>query len=263
MKERPRRIFGIILGLAIGLVYGLVSQLINPLLLPGIPLYQPFPGRFAVIVLIILGGGLMGGLVAWPSEPISGVLISAFVGSSLTFLESMLRTTWGASQTPATIILLLITFLPRTVLFLPIAGVIRWVIHIWENELVNIEFSVGKLAFSIIVLVAITVWVGSFSVYPKDARYALQKTDQLIALGMNANTVDRIPSSLRSVDGFMEGAQGPFTLELSTNPDLLPVQRPIAGYGVTEYAVFVVFKNGFHFGCAFTPPNPLPSCGGF
>jgi hypothetical protein len=70
-----------------------------------------------------------------------------------------------------------------------------------------------------------------------------------------------LPEALKPVDGFLQGARGAYSLELSDNPDLLPVQRPISDYSVQEYAVFVRFENGYHFGCAFTPPLTSPFCG--
>ncbi len=101
------------------------------------------------------------------------------------------------------------------------------------------------------------------SLYSGFGRQALTQANELVQLGMLAPDSDSLPAALKHVDGFIQGAQGAYTLELSDNPDLLPVQRPIAPYGEQEFAVFVRFENGFRFGCAFTSTFPNPSCGNY
>jgi hypothetical protein len=264
MSDFSRRSLGVVFGMLMGLSYGLVSQTINRIALPDIPLNSPEPGLVGTILLSILAGGLIGLCAAWTEETISGVVLSALAGAILTTAGAVYfaRYTAGGSESVAGIfVLMVITFLPRAVLFLPVAGLLRWVLNAWKNELRDVRFSTRRLALGLLLLVAAGAGAGTFSLYPQDARYALQKTDDLIQAGMPAQSREDLPEALRPVDGFLQGAQGSYRLSLSENPDLLPVQRPIAAYGVQEYAVFVVFENQFRFGCAFTPPNPEPACG--
>jgi hypothetical protein len=142
-----------------------------------------------------------------------------------------------------------------------VAWLIRRAVGIWEDEVVRETLSFDKMALSLVPLLILAVAFGALELYPKDARYALRTTNDLVQAGMRANRSDELPPELHLVDGFREQAQGPYTLLLGDNPDVLPVQRPMTSYTVQEYAVFVNFENGFRFGCAYTPPHPEPSCG--
>ena len=261
MNDNSRRIFGFIIGLLMGLCYGLVAQLINVVFLPGIPLYHPGSGLLGSILFMALGGGLIGVIAAWPEEAIPGIILSSLIGALLTILLSFPRTGGSSDAIWGTIVLLLLTFLPRAFLFLPMAALVRWVLSVWERELESVAFSVKKLALSLGGVVLAAGVLGLLSLYPSFGRYALANTNELVKRGMAAQIANNLPAELKPVDGFINGAQGTYTLELSDNPDLLPVQRPIASYGEQEYAVFVRFENGFRFGCAFTPTYQEPSCG--
>jgi hypothetical protein len=62
------------------------------------------------------------------------------------------------------------------------------------------------------------------------------------------------------VEGFVQYAEGPYTLELGSEVDSLPVTRPRVGIGVIESLVIYRFENGFQFGCVFTPPQYVANC---
>ena len=264
MNERSRRVLGALVGLLVGLVYGLVSQTINLIALPGLPLYQEGPGTVVNILLIILGGGLMGLLVAWPDETIPGVITSSVVAAAVSTLATIIyvrSTTVAADRMAGAYAVLLISFLPRAFIFAPLAWLIRRTVGVWESEVVRETLSFGRMALSLTLPLVLAVVFGALALHPKDARYALKTTDELIQAGTGATSRDQLPSALVPVDGFIQGARGPYTLLLSDDPDILPVQKPITSYTVQEYAVFVNYANGFRFGCAFTPPHPEPACG--
>ena len=260
MNEKSRRLIGLVLGLLMGLAFGLVQELINPLFLPGIPLYNPGPGPAGSVLISCLGGGLLGLLAAWPEDAIPGVILSSLVGALGTTLLNLLGREGGLDFAVGLFVLLVITFLPRAMLFVPTAALIRWGLHVWSEEFQSVSFSIRKLALTGATIVLLAGAAGAFSLYTRAGRDALKTTNELIKAGMQAASADSLPEPLRSVDGFYQEAQGAFSLELSDNPDLLPVQRPIATFGVQEYAVFVRFENGYRFGCAYTPPYPDPAC---
>ena len=260
MNEKSRRLIGLVLGLLMGLVFGLVQELINPLFLPGIPLYNPGPGPAGSVLISCLGGGLLGLLAAWPEDVIPGVILSSLVGALGTTLLNLMRRSGGLDIALGLFVLLVITFLPRAMLFVPTAALIRWGLYVWSEEFQSVSFSIRKLALTGATIVFLAGAAGAFSLHTRAGRDALKTTNELIKAGMQAASADSLPRPLRSVDGFYQGAGGAYSLELSDNPDLLPVQRPIAAFGVQEYAVFVRCENGYRFGCAFTPPNPDPAC---
>ncbi|MDD5468145.1 MAG: hypothetical protein PHS96_10080 [Anaerolineales bacterium] len=261
MTDKSRRTLGFFVGLSMGFCYGGLSQLSNALLLPGVPLFQAEPGRWITLALITLAGGAMGLAAAWPGDTLPGVILSALAGAALSSFMAMRSVPVGTETAGQVYTLLFFTFLPRAVIFLPAAALVRWAINTWESEIQVVTFSVRKLALSLGGLLGLAIVVGLLSIYPAQARYALRTTNGLILAGFQTTSPDALPEALLPVDRFFELAEGPYTLQLSNEPDLLPVQRPMAAYGAEEYAVFVLFENGFRFGCAFTPPYPNPSCG--
>ncbi len=261
MNDRARRILGIIVGLLVGLAYGLVSQLINPLFLPGIPLYQAGSGATTVILLNSLVGGLIGLIAAWYDEALPGILFGSLAGALITTLFSFVSSNTDADYILGLLVLLIMTFLPRAVIFLPLAALTRWTLHVWTEEFQSVSFSIFKLLLSLLLPVLLAGALGAFSLYPSQGRQALQYTHQLIQAGLQTTEGDNLPEPLKKVDGFLQNARGAYTLELSDDPDILPVQRPLITSGEQEYAVFVRFQNGYRFGCAFTPNYPQPACG--
>ena len=263
MSDTSRRILGLVFGLIVGLTYGLISRLANVLLLPGVPLYYPGPGLAIDILLSGLNGGLIGLIAAWPEDALPGILLSSLVGALTTTLYSLQGRSGGLEYYSGLFVLLVMTFLPRAFIFLPIAGLTRWVLSIWANEFQGISFSVRRLALSLATLVLLGGIAGILSLYPQFARQSLVQMNQLVLAGLEAANTGDLPQPLQAVSGFMQAAQGGYSLELSDNPDRLPIQRPIGPYGEQEYAVIVRFENGYRFGCVFTPSYKNPACGNY
>lgn len=263
MSDRSRRKLGMFFGLLMGLSYGLVSVYINVLVLPGIPLYQENPGRLGIVALFALGGIMMGLVTAWTTDAIPGVIASALL---TTILHTMV-TIQAALAVPGNVMglvtILLLTFLPRAVLLLPVSGLLRWVLYDWETQLTSVNFSIPRLVFTVALLWLLALAGGALSLYPRTARIALQKTHIAIQQGMRSGSTADLPAAIQSVEGFRQGARGAYSLMLSDNPDLLPIPRPMAAYDIQEYAVFVLFENGYHFGCVYTPPGLQPYCGNY
>jgi hypothetical protein len=262
MSHKSRRVIGSILGASVGLVYGLVSLNINFLALPGIPLVEPPLGRPMLTVLIAAAGGLFGLLAAWPDEAVSGILLSAAVGAVLSTISSAFSGIAPDSVFGSWTVLFF-SFFPRAVLFVVVAWPLRRVLNLWDEELAAVTFSIPRLALSALLLLAVAGGAGSLSLYPKEARQAIQSMNQLVQAAIPATRVEDLPEPLRPVERLLQNVQGAYTLEWSDNPDLLPVKRPLAEYGVQESLVVATFKNGYVFGCAYTPPHTNPSCGTF
>ncbi|MGW8251814.1 MAG: hypothetical protein ACWGO1_14315 [Anaerolineales bacterium] len=260
MSDMTRRVLGLIFGLLFGLTFGLVANLINSLYLPGIPLYSPDPGRNAIILLTCLSGGLIGLVTAWSDEAITGVLAGALVGALATTIFNLSNRSAGFEFISGLFVLLVMTFLPRAVLFLPVAGLVRWVLGIWGEEFQTVSFSIRRLALSFLSILLLAGVVGIFSLYPRYAREVLVQMDQIVQSGLQVSDPENLSQPLKGVDGFLQRATENYTLQLSDNPDLLPIQRPMTAYDEQEYAVYVRFDNGFRFGCVFTPNAPNPGC---
>ena len=215
------------------------------------------------MLLAGVGGAILGLIAAWPEEALPGMILSSLAGSFLTVLLYLSPLRGGLDVTSGTVVVMVVTFLPRAFLFLPMAALVRWALGVWSDELESVSFSVKKLALSVTALVIAAGLVGLFSLYPGYARQALAQANEMVQQGMLASDADSLPVALKPVDGFLQGAKGSYSLELIDNPDWLPVTRPTASNGEQEYAVFVRFENGFRFGCAFTQNYENPSCGNY
>lgn len=259
MSDQKRRTYGLVIGLAFGIPYSIISQFINVWALPGIPLYDFPVGRVASVILTSLFMGLMGLMVAWDEESfwgLSGSALLAVVASSLlAYINS------GESQVVTSFFLSLFTFLPRLILYLPLGIFFRWMVGIPDTTgraPSSGLMRLSKVTFSILIVAVIG---GRFSQMSPEARKALQDMNALVLEGMAAAANgEEVPSPLIPVDGFTTYAEGAYTLEWSSDVDSLPVTRPFADFGVTESLVIVRFENKYQFGCAFTPPSPLPKC---
>jgi hypothetical protein len=261
MKQRSRLILGVVLGAATFTAYTLVAQYVNAWALPGLPLYVPPPGRVGAVLLALLFGALLGALAAWPEDAIPGVLLATLAGALASAIFILLDYA-GSDQLAGATVIVIFTLLPRTMLFVPMAALVRWAMGVFGEELRQVDFSLRRLGATLLLLLALSAGAGYFSIYPEAGRAALQITHQLVQSGLAASNQDTLPAPLQDVTGFRQSARGAYTLELSNDPDLLPIQRPIAPYGTDEYAVFVRFDNGFRFGCVFTPSNAA-LCGNY
>ena len=260
MNRRARCILGVIFGMMLGFAYGIVSQWINSIFLPSVPLYAPPPGRFESFLIDGFGGGLLGFLVAWPGEILVGVILSALTGTIASSLMSASSAASNSERLFGVSALLFLTFLPRVVLFLPVVSLVRWVIHVWEEETLYATFSLQRRLRSVAILVVVSLAAGLFSLYPSITRKSLTHLNGLILSGRQATSLSSLPQPLQKVNGFLKYSESPYTLKVIENADDIPVQRPITGFNEIEPAIEVFFTNGFHFGCVYTPPNEQPNC---
>ena len=259
MSDRKRRIYGFMIGLAFGLPYAIISEFINTWMLPGIPLFELSLGRITTVVLTSLLMGALGLIVAWDEEYFWGLLggsmFIVFLSSAQAYLNS------GTSEGVTSFFLFLFTFLPRLIIYLPLAFFLRWVLNNFDRTASASSGNAGRPFLALLILLALAVIGGRFSILAPEARQALQDGNALILEGRSAieNRTD-LPGPLIVVDGFSTYAKGAYTLEWSSDVDRLPVTRPIAGFGITESLIIFRFENTYQFGCVYTPPSHEPKC---
>lgn len=259
MSDTTRRRLGFIYGLILGLAYSLVASFINQWALPGLPLYAPWPGAPGLVVLGALMFAALGLAAAWSEEPIPGVIASAACGS---LLSSIWAWQTQPGQKALALILLFYLFLPRVVFYLPFGAAVRWLISRSERAL-TAATPLYQRAAPALLMVLLAAGLGTFSLHGEEVRTALRVTDDMVQKGVKASTLADVPGPLKGLDDFINRANGEYTLAVSLDTDILPVQRPVAAYGVTESLIIVRFENGYMFGCVFTPPSSVPVCGNF
>ena len=259
MSDKKRRIYGFIIGIAFGLSYSTISQFINVWMLPGIPLFDLLIGRVATVILTSLSMGILGVIVAWDEESfwglIGGTLFLVVLGSAQAYINS------GSSQAVTSFFLFLFTFLPRLIIYLPLAFLFRWALNNLDNSVPGYPRGLSRPLKVMAVILTLAVIGGRFSILAPEARQALQDGNTLVLEGTTArDSGSELPEPLIVVDGFSTYAKGPYTLEWSSDVDSLPVTRPIADYGVIESLIIFRFENEYQFGCAYTPPSRMPKC---
>ena len=89
---------------------------------------------------------------------------------------------------------------------------------------------------------------------------SLVKMNEIMKAGMQVTARADLPKPLQGVEGFIQNADGAYSLIIGSDPDVLPVQRPIVQYGEPEPFIIIKFENGFVFGCVFSPPYIQPAC---
>jgi len=260
MTDHARKNLGAILGMLMGFMYALVALNINHLLLSDIPLYTPFPGRVATILLIALGGAIVGRLAAWSNDILRSVLISAAIGAIISAMISYYIIAGGAHNQASLWRILVFYLIPRAVLLFGAGWLMRWVIKIWENELQTIHFSMIKMAIPILGVMIFALPFGLLSIFPFSGQSALEKTNELLESSLSAGDYTQLAAVLLPVDGFLERSKGKYTMQLSNNPNAMPIQLPISTEGNQGYTVLVRFENGFRFGCVYMESNPEPAC---
>ena len=256
MQLNSQRRLGLVLGLVLGLGFSLSSNLINQFFLPDLPLFVPWPGAVGLVIITTLMFGLLGLIAAWPEESLPGIIAAAVVGSLLSSIWIIVNE--SANRTGA-LIALFFVFLPRVFFYLPFSWLIRWLISRLEVSAYK-QVAPARRLFTVVIAFLVAVLAGTFSRYPQEVRQSLVRMEDLLQEGMQASSRDELPRPLQSVEGFVANADGPYTYTLGSDPDVLPVLRPVVEYGELEPFIIVRFANGFRFGCVFSPPYIVPAC---
>ncbi len=263
MNDKKRRIYGFIIGITFGLPYAYISQFINSWMLPGIPLFDLPIGRVLATILTVLVLGALGVIVAWDEESFWGIVGGSFFLVVLDSMQAYINS--GSSQAIASFFIFLYTFLSRLIIYLPLTFLFRWALNNLDNSVPGyprwLGHGVGRPLKVMIVVLTLSVIGARFSMLVPEARQALQDGNALVLEGMSArDSGSDLPKPLRDVYGFSTYAKGSYTLEWGSDASILPLAKPMAGFGVTESVIIFHFENGYLFGCVYTPPSRVPMC---
>ncbi len=257
MAFNLQRRLGLVVGLLLGLGFSLTSNLINQWYMPEIPLFMPWPGTFGLISLSTISFGVLGLLAAWTEETLPSILLSALIGTILSSIWSIVS---GVTSSEGAFVVLLFIFLPRMFFYLPFALLVRLLVNRLEYHPRQLQMAPARRLLPVLIWFFVAAGLGAFSLYEPEVRQSLTRMEALITEGSQATSRSELPKSLQNVEGYTVNAKGAHTYQIGDDPDVLPVQRPIAEYGETEPFIIVRFENGFRFGCIFSPPYIVPAC---
>jgi hypothetical protein len=258
MHLSSQRRLGLILGLVFGVGFSVTSNYINSLVMPDIPLEAPWPGTIWLTVLSVAMFGVLGLLAAWTEENLPGILLSALVGTLVSSIWILISD--SSNRVGTMIVILFFVFLPRIFFHLPFSWLMRWLVDKIQYRAYGRDVAPVKRLLPVFISFLVVVLLGATARVSEEEHTSLTRMKDLIEEGMSVSTRAELPNALQDIHGFVENAEGEYSFSLGANPDALPVQRPFVDYGEEEPFVIVNFKNGFRFGCVFTPPYVVPAC---
>lgn len=255
--RRRECLIGALFGAWLGFAYAFSSQAINRIFLPGIPLAEPGGSYAGYLVQYLLLGAFFGAITALPDNRLAAVVLGG-AASSVTLSVIALAHNWGVDSFGSTVVTVMLTFLPLTVLFFPLALFVRI-----GTDSQNIDpdrpYLWARRFIIPALLSVIVVIVGSFSLYATEARAAFRYVDQMTREGLSAPTTNELPKPLADVVGFKVNAGATYTMAWSDRVETFFGPRP-AGSEMSQFLIITRFENGFAFACVFSENRNVPNC---
>ena len=247
---------GALFGAWLGFVYAFSSQTINRIFLPGIPLAEPEGSYAGYLVQYLLLGALFGAITALPENRLAAVALGG--ATSSVFISAIaLAQSWGFDSFGSTIITVMLTFLPMTVFFFPLALIVRIGADAQQIDPDRPYLWARRILIPLL-LTLVVVIVGSFSLYSTHARDAFRYVHQITQEGLSAPAND-LPAPLADVAGFKANAGKTYTLTWSDRVETFFGPRP-AGSEMSQFLIITRFENGFAFACVFSENRNVPNC---
>ncbi len=253
-----RRVAGFGLGALVGATFGVVSQYGNRLVIPGAPLYQPPLGMVGNIILLALGVGVLGLLVAWPRSGLAGTAIAAALSAVAIIVFSYASAGARRAANPAATMLAgLFLMLPFWGMLVPVLGALRWAVSHDEEARRDRQPWYRRLPQPLVLLLVVGA-VSLTALYRDDARTLISKTHQLLQAAQSGGATSK---SLADTD-FAARGQGAY--ELSWERDRIERYRiPRPGKNFDQHSVVVArFKNGWNLVCLYVTLTDPPLCRG-
>ncbi len=256
-------IFGILFGAWLGLVYSYVTMAFNWLLMPGIPLSVPNGGSLAgYLSFYALVGAGMGFIVSLPASPWLGIGLSGLVASFAISISTLFGSEFSAETVFRAGFAFIYTFLPMAVILMPIGWLIRAGVNAQHPDPDRPELWARRYLIPAVIMLVV-VAVGSLSIHDSDERYGFRVVNNLILEAKQASDPSQLPVPLQSVQGYLEGAKGPYGLSVSTDLENFMGPQPV-GDQLEVFLVVVEFDTGLRFACVFQGHETVvPACTNF
>jgi len=240
-----------------GLTYTVFTQTVNYFAVPDLPLYSD--GNILLKILIgTLTGAFLGFLVNTFSNGLAGVVIGSLLGTAAVIFEGLMKAANTSTEATALVALtLLYTFLPITVLFLPLTTLLRWAAGYYQHEGIVTTggmFSRWRNMRVILGLIALAILFGSFAIIPEQGRMMLAKMNEYIVSAQTSG-VENVPPNFRQVSDIAQNASSIFTLEWTDDLSKYPASlgsEDAPGQVTTLYNLVIArFESGEKIACIF------------
>jgi hypothetical protein len=264
--DRFRRWVGLALGLGLALVFGFATQVLVRLEMPGVPFAQPPLGPLGNLLALLIAGGIIGLLAAWPDEPLYGMVLSAVAGA--VFITILTLYTAGPTdpQSGATvmgrIVSVVFAFLPIVGIVIPLMMLLVWTIGRLVGAYRN-GSGWARAALPVVLLLTAVSVVGLLARLPASARQELSRTHRLIQDGLAATDRQSLPEPLRGrlVGDFYSQADPGYLLTWDNrHVNRYGIPRP--GNPGQEAVVRADFDNDWTLACLYGWAEADPICKG-
>lgn len=261
-----RRTLGAILGGVLGLAYTLFTQTVNYFVIPDLPLYSN-GNALSKIFLGTLIGAFLGFLVNAFANGVVGVLIGSLLGTAAVVFGGLSRAASTSSEATALVALtLLYTFIPMTVLFMPLCALLRWAAgYYFQEGVVTVSgmFSRWRYLRVILGMIVLAFLFGSFVIIPVEGRKMLENMDEYIR-NAQASGTDNVPVQFNPVVEKVQSASSNYSLEwtddLSKYPSTLGSEDSPTHVTTIYNLILARFESGEKIACIFRLNGSLYIC---
>jgi hypothetical protein len=265
-KILDRRALGAILGAILGLSYSLITQMANYFIVPDLPLYSDGNAIFRILFGTFIGA-FLGFLVNAFTNGVVGILVGSLLGTAGVVFGGLSRAASTSSETTALVALtLLYTFIPLTVLFMPLTGLLRWAAGYYFHE--GVVTAAGMLSRwrylrVILGMIILAVLFGSFVIIPVEGRKMLARMDEYIC-NARVSGMDNVPTLFIPVVDVVRGASPEYTLEwtddLNRYPSSLGSEDAPSQVNSIFNIVIARFASGEKIACIFRQNGSIYIC---
>jgi hypothetical protein len=255
-----RRMIGLLIGVVMGFLYSLISSTINLVFIHDVPLFIDSDSIIAQIVWGTIAGGLMGFIVNFPESGFLGVLVASLLGSITIFIESVIRATNNFGSFGLILVALFYLIPSLAAYFIPLNALFRWATNRLLQDAHQPWWKWRSLQVYL-VIIGISVIVGSLPLYSPEAHSALRAMNEMIR---EVQTVgpENAPWSFKTVAGIVYQADDQYRLEWTDNLQRFPfsfASQDNTG-GQTFQVVFAYFESGETIACLFKNDATLNLC---
>ncbi len=252
-KFVTRGLSGAVLGAWIGFIYGVFATNINILIIRDLPLRYDVATTINSTLAALVVGAVLGVLVNIPHDAFKGVLLASLSAALGVAVTGVLNAGTAPDRIFSSLFVTGLVFLPLIVLFVPFNALLRWSSHQllpYKNDNTWALQSWPRLS-SALAWTFIAALVGSFSVYPSNARQMMHRMVDLIE--MTKNSSETIPYEFIKYRTTIQTASRDYTIEWSD--DLRSYPEPLffeeARTALRLQVVSVHFSSGQSLYCLF------------
>jgi hypothetical protein len=250
IQRRKDLINGIIFGAWLGAIYALGTMLLNWLLLPGIALL-PLQGNTMAEYLLLYAfvGSVLGLVSSLPESPWLGVALGGASSAFVISVSGLFTTQFSAETVFRLVFGFLYTFLPMSVLLMPVAWLVRAGVNAQHPDPDHPELWARRYLIPA-VLTFLVLALGTFSSFDGNQRDGIRIVRQLILDSKGIGTVEQLPKSLQTVQGYIQGRSDSYRFTISDDIENFMGPQPVGGK-LSQFLVVVDFQTGLRFACIF------------